>query len=61
MVRHPDLYWHCHACPLGSVYVEWLCMNCSDPVYHYSHCCGVMLGNECHYELQNVSAMFRVD
>ena len=31
---HPHLYWHCHACPLGSVYVEWLCMNCSDTVYH---------------------------
>ena len=19
---HPHLYWHCHACPLGSVYLE---------------------------------------
>ena len=42
-------------------YLELIeCMSSSATVYHYSHCCGVVLGNECHYELLNVSAMFRV-
>ena len=35
-------------------------MGSSAAVCTTSHCCGVVLGNECHYELQNVSAMFRV-
>ena len=35
-------------------------MSSSATVYHYSHVVVWVMGNECHYELQNVSAMFRV-
>ena len=35
-------------------------MSSSATVYHKPLLWCVVMGNECHYELQNVSAMFRV-
>ena len=56
-----------HAMPQIITDVWCLCLELFDCMQYSSdtvpvamRCCGVMLGSECHYELQNVSAMFRV-